>query len=147
MKKLSHHITSSIITIIGWCIVVIGIGALVLPGPGFLLIFGGLAILATRHDWAKQRLDGVRTVAHKAAHQSVASPVKFILSLLAAVLLIALGVFWGLHPTAPAWWPFDDAYWLVGGWDIGATLVGSGIVTVIMLMYSYLFIRPKQLND
>lgn len=37
--------------------VIIGIIAIPYPGPGWLIVFTGLAILATEFDWAKRLLD------------------------------------------------------------------------------------------
>ena len=36
---------------IGWLLVVAGIAALVLPGPGLLMVFGGLLLLAGVGLW------------------------------------------------------------------------------------------------
>ena len=40
------------ITIAGFAVILAGIALLVLPGPGWLLIFAGLAILSTEYVWA-----------------------------------------------------------------------------------------------
>jgi hypothetical protein len=42
---------------LGAVLLLAGIALLVLPGPGFVLIAAGLALLATRFDWAKKPLD------------------------------------------------------------------------------------------
>lgn len=44
------------VEILGWTLVVLGAAALVLPGPGLLLLVSGFALLATRYTWAKNRL-------------------------------------------------------------------------------------------
>jgi uncharacterized protein (TIGR02611 family) len=51
----------------GWTLLVIGAALLVLPGPGLLVIAGGLALLATEYAWAarwlraaRQRIDAAR---------------------------------------------------------------------------------------
>ena len=49
-----------IIGIIGTIVLLIGIALLVLPGPAFILIPAGLAILATEFEWAKKLLQKVR---------------------------------------------------------------------------------------
>ncbi len=41
-------------------LVVGGLAMLVLPGPGFLVIIGGLAVLATEFAWAAYLLDNAR---------------------------------------------------------------------------------------
>jgi tellurite resistance protein TerC len=49
-----------IIAVIGFTILIIGIFMIVLPGPAFILITLGLAILATEFVWAKRWLDKVK---------------------------------------------------------------------------------------
>lgn len=47
------HIRRVIVFVIGMTILGLGVAMLVLPGPGWLTIFGGLALLATEFAWAK----------------------------------------------------------------------------------------------
>ena len=44
------------IALIGGTVLLVGVALLVLPGPGLLVIAGGLAILATEFFWAKRAL-------------------------------------------------------------------------------------------
>ena len=44
------------IALIGGTMLLVGVALLVLPGPGLLVIGGGLAILATEFIWAKRAL-------------------------------------------------------------------------------------------
>ncbi|MHC1766416.1 MAG: PGPGW domain-containing protein [Verrucomicrobiia bacterium] len=44
------------ITVVGWLVLLLGIVMIVLPGPAFILIPAGLAILATQFEWAKRWL-------------------------------------------------------------------------------------------
>jgi uncharacterized protein (TIGR02611 family) len=48
------------VTVAGVAVVAIGIVLLPLPGPGWLVIFGGLAVLGTEYAWAKRLLNWVR---------------------------------------------------------------------------------------
>lgn len=121
----------------------VGIAALVLPGPGLLSIFAGLTLLSTRYEWAERRLEPVRHAAIKAAHEGVASLPKLILSTLGALSLIFAGILWGFWTEAPNWWPLSEDYWLIGGWGTGGTLIVSGIIALSMLAYSYINYRPK----
>src|SRR6266498_753377 len=52
-----------IITVIGATVLLIGIALLVLPGPAFIVIPIGLAILATEYAWARHWLKKVRQIA------------------------------------------------------------------------------------
>src|SRR3546814_18121956 len=45
--------------IIGWTLVLAGIAALVLPGPGLLMMFGGMVVLSQRYEWAERRLEPI----------------------------------------------------------------------------------------
>jgi hypothetical protein len=54
------------ITIAGAVVILVGVALLVLPGPGWLLIFAGLAILSTEYVWAKRLLTTARRKAEEA---------------------------------------------------------------------------------
>lgn len=45
------------IGILGGIVLIVGIIAIPYPGPGWLIVFTGLAILATEFDWARRVLD------------------------------------------------------------------------------------------
>lgn len=57
MKKKAKRIGTAIV---GGAVVIIGIIAIPYPGPGWLIVFAGLAILATEFEWA----DRVLIMAH-----------------------------------------------------------------------------------
>ena len=52
-----------VVTVIGATVLVIGIALLVLPGPAFIVIPIGLAILATEYAWARHWLRKARRIA------------------------------------------------------------------------------------
>jgi uncharacterized protein (TIGR02611 family) len=52
-----------IVTVIGATVLLIGIALMVLPGPAFIVIPIGLAILATEYAWARRWLRKVRRIA------------------------------------------------------------------------------------
>jgi Putative transmembrane protein (PGPGW) len=54
------------VTIAGFAVLLAGIVLLVLPGPGWLLIFLGLAILATEYMWAARLLETAKKKAEQA---------------------------------------------------------------------------------
>lgn len=122
---------------VGWVLVVAGIAALVLPGPGLLAIFAGLALLSQQYDWAEKRVEPVKERALKAAAESVETWPRIVLSTLIALAIIAAGVLWIWHPPAPSWWPVDEKWWLLGGWGTGTTQVASGLFAIGMIVYSY----------
>jgi uncharacterized protein (TIGR02611 family) len=49
-----------VVGVIGGTVVLVGIAMIVLPGPAFVLIPLGLAILATEFAWAKKLLKKVK---------------------------------------------------------------------------------------
>lgn len=60
MNKILKQIKKFSIAIVGGLVLLIGIIAIPYPGPGWLIVFAGLAILATEFDWAQRLLDRAR---------------------------------------------------------------------------------------
>jgi uncharacterized protein (TIGR02611 family) len=52
-----------IVSVVGATVLLIGVALLVLPGPAFIVIPIGLAILATEYAWARRWLKRVRRLA------------------------------------------------------------------------------------
>ncbi|WP_252975998.1 PGPGW domain-containing protein [Janibacter melonis] len=86
------------IQVAGWLLVLVGIAALFLPGPGLLALFAGMALLATQYEWAERRLEPVKQAALRTAADSVSSWGRIALSGLLIVFLVGAGVGWGLQP-------------------------------------------------
>lgn len=129
------------VQIAGWLLVLVGIAALFLPGPGLLALFAGMALLATQYEWAERRLEPVKQAALRTAADSVSSWGRITLSGLLIVFLVGAGIVWGLQPPVPSWWPLDEKWWLPGGWGTGGSLIASGVIAAAMLVYSYLNFR------
>jgi uncharacterized protein (TIGR02611 family) len=122
---------------IGWLLVVGGIAALVLPGPGLLMLFGGMAILSQQYTWAERRLRPVEVRAFKTAADSVQTWPRIGLSTLGALVLVGAGVLWTVRPDVPGWWPLADRWWLLGGWPTGVTMTASGVIALALIVYSF----------
>lgn len=133
MKSAARRI---VLETLGWILVVAGIAALVLPGPGLLMVFAGLALLSQQYDWAERRVEPVKERALKAAAEGVETVPRIVMSVVFALLLVAAGVLWIWGPAAPGWWPVDESWWLLGGWGTGATQVASGLIALAMIVYS-----------
>ena len=52
-----------IVSVVGATVLLIGVALLVLPGPAFIVIPVGLAILATEYAWARRWLKRARRIA------------------------------------------------------------------------------------
>jgi Ca2+-transporting ATPase len=61
-----HWIRQMIVAIVGFTVLLIGLALLVLPGPAFIVIPLGLAILATQFVWAGSLLKRARNIFSKA---------------------------------------------------------------------------------
>ena len=69
-----------------------------LPGPGWLIIFGGLSILATEYTWAARLLHSVRNFASRwknwAGRQPISVRLGLVLLGLFVLAPIGYAVYW-----------------------------------------------------
>ena len=63
------HAWRIIIFIVGMSVLLFGVALLVLPGPAFIVIPVGLAILATEYAWARRWLHAIKESAEKGAEK------------------------------------------------------------------------------
>ncbi len=96
------------ITVLGGAITLAGIGMLALPGPGWAVIFLGLAVLASEYVWARRLLRYTKDRAQGAASTVLAKENRALaLSLLLVVLLlVAALVSWYVYRYG---WTLDGA--------------------------------------
>jgi tellurite resistance protein TerC len=66
MLKQAYRV---VVLIVGMTVLLIGVALLVLPGPAFVVIPVGLAILATEFAWARHWLRIIRETADKGAEK------------------------------------------------------------------------------
>ena len=57
IRKIGRNAKKIAIAVIGVTVLLFGIGLLVLPGPGLLVILAGLGILALEFAWARRLLE------------------------------------------------------------------------------------------
>ena len=138
--------------VLGWILVVAGVAALVLPGPGLLMIFAGLVVLSQEYEWAERRLEPVKIRALRGAAEGVENWRRIAFSTAIAIGLVAFGVLWIWGPEARGWWPLDERWWLPGGAATGVTQVASGFIAIGLIVYSYRRFRirgepPPELPD
>lgn len=60
MDKIKRHTKRTIIGIVGGLVVLIGVLLIPYPGPGWLIVFAGFAILATEFEFARKTLHQLR---------------------------------------------------------------------------------------
>ncbi|WP_067434821.1 PGPGW domain-containing protein [Nocardioides jensenii] len=135
-----------LLELVGWTLVLAGIAALILPGPGLLMMFGGLVVLSQQYEWAERRLEPVERRAMQAAAEGVRTWPRIIGSALGATWLVGLGIYWIVSPPAPSWWPVDEKWWLFGGLGTGITLIASGLLAFGLLIYSFRRFRGQVLS-
>jgi uncharacterized protein (TIGR02611 family) len=89
------------VTVIGVAVIAIGIVLLPLPGPGWLIIFAGLGILASEYTWARRLLAFLRRLVKAWSQWLARQPlwVRVLAGLLSLALLgaIALAAWYITH--------------------------------------------------
>ncbi|SEL07716.1 TIGR02611 family protein [Blastococcus sp. DSM 46786] len=79
------------IAVLGAVLTLSGIALLVLPGPGFVLVAAGLAVLATRFPWARKPLDYAKEKAQEGVEEVGRNPWRAAGAVLSALVLVGLG--------------------------------------------------------
>ena len=141
MKRSKAVLKRLVLETLGWLLVLVGIAAIFLPGPGLLALFAGLVLLSMQYTWAEKRVRPVKKAALKGASDSVQSWPRIAVSLFGVAGLLGLGLLWILDPDAPGWWPVHDRFWLLGGPWTGVTLIVSGAIALGTLVYSFVKFR------
>ncbi|MEJ7743880.1 MAG: PGPGW domain-containing protein [Nocardioidaceae bacterium] len=73
------------VTMAGWVLVIAGVAALALPGPGLLLLLAGMVVLSQEYDWAERRVEPVKEKAFDVAKAGVTTYPRILFSALAAL--------------------------------------------------------------
>jgi uncharacterized protein (TIGR02611 family) len=103
----TRRLYRTLVAVVGVAIVLLGIVALPAPGPGWAIIFVGLAVLASEFEKAQQLLDFAKRHVHRwtswIGRQHVL--VRMLVGL--AVLALVLGIFWAYFVVmgVPGWLP------------------------------------------
>ena len=97
------------VALLGTLIVLIGLALIPLPGPGWLIVFAGLALLATEFAWASRLLSFARTKALAwttwATRQSLL--IRGALGLLGLAVLAGLALLYAWRYGVPGWLPIE----------------------------------------
>lgn len=106
-KPTTRRFYRTFVGVVGVAIVLLGIVLLPAPGPGWAIIFVGLAVLASEFEWAQRLLDFARKHVHRwttwIGRQNIV--VRVLVGL--AVLALVLGIFWAYFAVVgvPSWLP------------------------------------------
>ena len=133
------------IEVTGWILVVLGTAALVLPGPGLLMLAAGLTVLSQQYPWAHHFLGPMRANAHYAAALGVRTVPRIAVSCAGALGIMGVGAVWILQPVVPAWWFLAERWWLFGGVATGISLIASSIIALALIAYSVRRFRGRPL--
>ncbi|MFC9424953.1 TIGR02611 family protein [Streptomyces sp. NPDC056987] len=83
--------------LVGLAVVAAGVAMLVLPGPGWVVIFGGMAIWATEFVWAQLVLRWTRRKVTEAAKKALDPKVRRRNIILTSVGLVIIAVLAGIY--------------------------------------------------
>ncbi|MFE0803926.1 TIGR02611 family protein [Streptomyces sp. NPDC058812] len=83
--------------IVGLAVVVAGVAMLVLPGPGWVVIFGGMAIWATEFVWAQLVLRWTKRKVTEAAQRALDPKVRRRNIILTSIGVVIVAVLAGIY--------------------------------------------------
>lgn len=135
-RRKRHWTHRTALELIGWILVALGLAALVLPGPGLLMVSAGLFVLSQQYAWAERLLQPVKKQALRAAEEGVRTFFRILVACLSALFGTLLGVYWCIQPEVPEWWPLQEQWWLPGGIGVGISLILSGLMAFGLIFYS-----------
>jgi len=92
-SKSGSLIWRVLVGVTGGLVTVLGAIALVAPGPGWLIIFAGLGILASEFAWADKALMKTKMLAIKTAQRALPADIrKSVIYLIGAVVIVAIAI-------------------------------------------------------
>jgi uncharacterized protein (TIGR02611 family) len=96
-----------LVAVLGFAIIITGLALIPLPGPGWLIVFAGLAVLATEFAWAERLLHYARTQVHGwtewATSQSLV--VRGLIGLIGLAFVAGAVTLYVLVVGVPSWLP------------------------------------------
>ena len=102
--------------VVGLLIVVTGLALVPLPGPGWLIVFAGLAVWGSEFEWAQRLLNWVRAKVRAWDGWIRAQPVWLQGLAILWTAIVVLALMWGLLKVSgvPAFFPDAAENWLHG---------------------------------
>lgn len=97
MEKIKRQSRRIGIGIVGGMLLIVGIIAIPYPGPGWLIVFTALAILATEFAWAQRLLDYAKRHYDAWVEWLKRQPLPVRMAVLAATGLVVVATLWLLN--------------------------------------------------
>lgn len=113
----------SVVAVLGGILTLVGIALLFLPGPGFVLIAAGLAVLATEFEWAKRPLVYAKGKSEQGLAQVRENRLQAAFAILSGLALLAVGVLGVAGVNIPFVSVLSGALLIVSGLFLLGTLV------------------------
>jgi uncharacterized protein (TIGR02611 family) len=97
----------AVVAIIGFAIIVTGLVLIPLPGPGWLIIFAGLAVLSTEFAWAGRLLHYARSKVQGWTEWVIRQPlaVRALIGLIGLAFVVGAVTLYVKIVGVPAWTP------------------------------------------
>ncbi|WP_432572068.1 PGPGW domain-containing protein [Kineococcus sp. SYSU DK005] len=126
MPRSAQSVKKVLVTVAGAALTLTGVALLVLPGPGFVLVAAGLAVLATQFAWARRPLNRAQREAWRGVDEVGSSRGRAWFAVACALVLLVVGVL----PLAGVRVPYLNAL-------TGAFLVLSGLFLLVVTGWSH----------
>jgi uncharacterized protein (TIGR02611 family) len=109
-KRHTYLVYKTMIAIVGFTIVLVGLALVPLPGPGWLIVFAGLAVLATEFAWAERLLDRGRRILRGWTEWVLARSLPVRLGIGTVSLALVAATFWAYlaWQGVPGWVPYVE---------------------------------------
>ena len=110
-RRTLNHSYRVLVGIVGGLIVAVGLAAIPLPGPGWLIVFAGLFVLASEFTWAERLLEFTKGHVKRWTDWVATQPVWVRLLIWAATVAFVYGVLvvtlhlMGVPDWVPGWVP------------------------------------------
>lgn len=72
-NKIPKAIRKPAVALMGGVTILAGLALLVLPGPGLVVLFAGLAIMATEFSWAQRSMNRLKHHGNQVKHRVMRS--------------------------------------------------------------------------
>lgn len=139
MKKL-------LAAIVGGGLMALGVVLMPLPGPGFVIVVLGIAVLATQFDWAHSLLHRTRDKAWEAQKAAVETWPRLLTTFASACATIGVGL--AIIMIEDVRWPvldsFIDTFWTN---VTGGCVVATGTIVIVTTVAAVWLHRKEEAGE